>query len=397
MVCIPAMAFVCAPLVAPAPSAARALRCGWTGGRVAHVAARRRRAVVDDAHPPRPASPPIVMSIVITVGDVVVLRSKSTSSSAKPSLALVTGVASSGTTADIEPLDEFVRSLYVRSGDATYIAVKEMRPVKADYVDAQDGWIVLPEDVESVASSFQAVPLDESVESSGEPEVKVVAAAAKEVPEELQGGPTPFPMPTKSQALRGAGVAAVVGLVLYLGYANVQSTFASSPLVFDEGTQGANVATSYVKLVVFGWGGAVTRVNGDGCDYGGGLCGSLGVFGRTVKDPAQLPVAFPLLGRSILSGCSNRVGLAVAMREEVSRRLALRQWHSGGGFPWNGMRYAYLFSGRSCVLLAHLCFLSEMILASMPQLPVYCAVIGGRLICSRFPYCGWSCGLGGIG
>lgn len=197
----------------------------------------------------------MVMAVVITVGDVVVLR-PAKSSTAKPSLALVTGVASSGTTADIEPLDEFVRSLYVRSGDATYVAVKEMRPIKADYVDAQDGWIVLPEDVESVASSFPAVPLDESVESSAEPEVKVVAAAAKEVPEELQGGPTPFPMPTKSQALRGAGVAAVVGLLLYLGYANVQSTFASSPLVFDEGTQGANVATSFRSIVLLLAGGS---------------------------------------------------------------------------------------------------------------------------------------------
>lgn len=249
------MAFVGAPLVAPAPSAVRALRCEWTGGRAAPLAARRRRAVVADVAPPPAAIPPMVMAVVITVGDVVVLR-PAKSSTAKPSLALVTGVASSGTTADIEPLDEFVRSLYVRSGDATYVAVKEMRPIKADYVDAQDGWIVLPEDVESVASSFPAVPLDESVESSAEPEVKVVAAAAKEVPEELQGGPTPFPMPTKSQALRGAGVAAVVGLLLYLGYANVQSTFASSPLVFDEGTQGANVATSFRSIVLLLAGGS---------------------------------------------------------------------------------------------------------------------------------------------
>lgn len=273
---MPAMAFVGATLVAPAPSAARALRCGWTSGRAAPVAARRRRVVVADAPPAPPASLPMVMSIVITVGDVVVLR-PTQSSSAKPSLALVTGVASSGTTADIETLDEFVRSLYVRSGDSTYAAVKEMRPIKADYVDAQDGWIVLPEDVESVASSFQAVPLDKSVESSGEPEVKVVAAAAKEVPEELQGGPSPFPMPTKSQALQGAGVAAVVGLLLYLGYSNVQGTFASSPLVFDEGSQGANVATSYVELVACVWGGAVMRGDGGGGGGGGGRCGVLGV------------------------------------------------------------------------------------------------------------------------
>ncbi|KAK1867802.1 hypothetical protein I4F81_010301 [Pyropia yezoensis] len=249
------MAFVGAPLVAPAPSATRALRCGWAGGQAAPMAARRRRVVVADAPPPPPSSLPMVMSIVITVGDVVVLR-PTKSSTGKPSLALVTGVASSGTTADIETLDEFVRSLYVRSGDSTYVAVKEMRPIKADYVDAQDGWIVLPEDVESVASSFQAVPLDESVESSSEPEVKVVAATPKEVPEELQGGPTPFPMPTKSQALRGAGVAAVVGFLLYLGYSNVQGTFASSPLSFDEGTQGANVATSFRSIVLFLAGGS---------------------------------------------------------------------------------------------------------------------------------------------
>lgn len=316
--CVPAMAFVGAPLVAPAPSAVRALRCEWTGGRAAPLAARRRRAVVADVAPPPAAIPPMVMAVVITVGDVVVLR-PAKSSTAKPSLALVTGVASSGTTADIEPLDEFVRSLYVRSGDATYVAVKEMRPIKADYVDAQDGWIVLPEDVESVASSFPAVPLDESVESSAEPEVKVVAAAAKEVPEELQGGPTPFPIPTKSQALRGAGVAAVVGLLLYLGYANVQSTFASSPLVFDEGTQGANVATSYVALVACVWGRGGAERGWQWWWRRLWLVWCTGhVLGRAVEIPAPLPVAVPPIGRAIYSACSGRVRLAVSVRVELS-------------------------------------------------------------------------------
>jgi len=186
-------------------------------------------------------------SIVVTVGDVVVVAPPSSSATSKPFLALVTGVASSGDTADIEVLDEFVRSLYVRSGDTTYVPVAKVRPIKAEYVDAQDGWIVLAEDMERiVASSFRAVPLDEGVESSGAPDVKVVAAAAKEVAPELQGGLAPFPMPTKSQALRGAGVAVAVGLLMYLGYANVRGTFESSPLAFDEGSQGAAVATSYV-------------------------------------------------------------------------------------------------------------------------------------------------------
>jgi len=186
-------------------------------------------------------------SVVVTVGDVVVVAPPSASATSKPFLALVTGVASSGDTADIEVLDEFVRSLYVRSGDTTYVPVAKIRPVKAEYVDAQDGWIVLAEDMERiVASSFRAVPLDEGVESSGSPDVKVVAAAAKEVAPELQGGLAPFPMPTKSQALRGAGVAVAVGLLMYLGYANVRGTFESSPLAFDDGSQGAAVATSYV-------------------------------------------------------------------------------------------------------------------------------------------------------
>lgn len=50
-------------------------------------------------------------------------------------------------------------------------------------------------------------------------------------------------------------------------------------------------------------------------------------------------------------------------------------------------------------LAAMLCARSRwfIILSSTPQLPVYCAVFGGRLFRSGFLCCGRSCRLGGVG
>lgn len=138
-------------------------------------------------------------------------------------IARVTGVAASGDTVDIQPLEEFVRELYV-PGKArpTYAAAASVRPVRAEYVPSQGGWIVLAQDVAAARTYFESRPL----EMRGK---VVVEEAPKKVLTEEMLQKQRFPRPTRAQAWVGAAISAPLAALLYAGFASAREAYRANP------------------------------------------------------------------------------------------------------------------------------------------------------------------------
>lgn len=154
----------------------------------------------------------------VKVGEIVAVQDGK-----RVSIARVTGVASSGDTVDVAILEEFVRELYVEGkGDRTYASAESVRPVRAEYVSSQQGWIVLNQDLAAAQTYFDSRPAD----MRGR--VVVEEAPRKELdPEALkkQG----FPKPTREQAFLGAALSVPLSALFYAGFASARETYRANP------------------------------------------------------------------------------------------------------------------------------------------------------------------------
>lgn len=142
---------------------------------------------------------------------------------ARVTIARVTGVASSGDTVDIQPLEEFVRDLYVAGKAApTYAPAASVRAVRAEFVPSQQGWIVLAQDVDVARTYFESRP----AEMRGN---VVVEDAPKKVITEEMLQKQRFPKPTRAQAWAGAAISAPLAALFYAGFASVREAYQANP------------------------------------------------------------------------------------------------------------------------------------------------------------------------
>lgn len=188
----------------------------------AHALSKRRapRRACFPRRPPAatassPSRPPTVQ-----VGDIVAAQLGST----QVSVARVTGVAASGDTVDIEPLEEFVRELYVPGkAEATYARADAVRPVRAEFVPSQQGWIVLAQDLDTAKNYFEARAV------GGAERVVVAAETPRELPPEAlerQG----FPAPTRTQAFAGAALSVPIAAAFYSGFGAAKTAYEANPV-----------------------------------------------------------------------------------------------------------------------------------------------------------------------
>lgn len=168
------------------------------------------------------ASPPISLASPskIEKGSIVL-----TQQSTQRSLAQVTGVASSGDTIDIQPLEEFVPNLYIpsKTASATYVSSTEVRKVNAEYVPSQQGWIVLEQDIDQAVNYFSSQPANirERVEVVDKPPEPLSEEALKR---QL------FPRPTKTQAFLGAALSLPLAAAFYTGFTSVKESYRANPI-----------------------------------------------------------------------------------------------------------------------------------------------------------------------
>lgn len=217
-----------------------------------HSSAQPVQVLRRRAHPPRrvrvrTAPRAAERAPSVKVGDIV-----ATQEGTRVTIARVTGVASSGDTVDIQPLEEFVRELYVPGkAAATYTAASSVRPVRAEYVPSQEGWIVLNQDVEDARTYFTSKP------AGLRGKVQVEDAPKKEITEEMLKSQR-FLKPTRTQAWFGAALSLPLAALLYAGFASAREAYQANPggeelmsgAVFRQIVMFASFSGSVASLVV---------------------------------------------------------------------------------------------------------------------------------------------------
>jgi hypothetical protein len=164
-------------------------------------------------------------------------------------LARVAGVAADGATVDLVVLKEFVREMYVDGGGgATYERIENVRAVASEYVPAQEGWIVLDQDLADVKVQFAArAPGGQNL-----PTVVITAEQTKELSEEALRSQRGFPKPTKVQALVGAATCLPLAAWAYSGFAGAREAYNANPVGQDaaEGAIRQTIIFAYSSGVV---------------------------------------------------------------------------------------------------------------------------------------------------
>lgn len=207
-----------------------------------HFAQPNRRTRVLASATSSSSSSPAGKSVIKEGQVVAVQRGKSESAKKRrPELAVVTGAASSGETVDVKPLKAFVKELYVTASDeTTFEKAGDIRVVPSEYVESQDGWIVLDQDVDAAANYFKS----RSVSSNDATESVVVESERVSLSEEAKQRQV-F-RPSKQQAFVAAALSLPLAAGLYAAFASAREMYESSPV----GTEFVN-GSFFRALVLF--------------------------------------------------------------------------------------------------------------------------------------------------
>lgn len=118
-----------------------------------------------------------------------------------------------------------MRELYVEGkAEETYARAELVRPVRAEYIPSQQGWIVLNDDLQPVKNYFN---IRETSFDKAERTVVIPADKPELSPEALQK--QLFPKPTKGQAFAGAALSLPVAAAFYATFGAARDAYLANP------------------------------------------------------------------------------------------------------------------------------------------------------------------------
>lgn len=176
----------------------------------------------------------------LKVGQIVAIqRLGAPSLSGGPELGLITGCSSSGETVDVQPMEAFVKELYVisKKRTPTFEKASDIHVVNYEYAPSQDAWIVLDQDLVAAQNFFRARPLPtDATKKSNKEEEKVTVSVTRDSsipPLDESAKKRQFFRPTKQQALLAAGLSIPLAAAFWAAFATARETFEKSPAGTD--------------------------------------------------------------------------------------------------------------------------------------------------------------------
>lgn len=185
----------------------------------------------------------------LKVGEIVAVQRRATT--ARPELYRVTGCSSSGDTVDVEPLEEYVRELYIPSSKpASYERASCVRAVPAEYVESQGGWIILDSDLQQAKSyfdSYYTIPATDGKAASQTERVAVKKEERKLTDDQIKR--QVFTL-SKQQALFAAVLALPVAAAFYAGFVKLRDVYQATE--FNGELLGPNAFKTAALALTFG-------------------------------------------------------------------------------------------------------------------------------------------------
>lgn len=158
--------------------------------------------------------------LALKVGQVVAIQ-RSASLKRKPELAIITGASSSGDTVDVEPLEQFVNELYIKSKKVTssFEQSSDIYPVQFEFAPTQDGWIILDADLLPAITHFESRSRSPSLNPPS-----LNAQVEKREFSESDLKRQAF-MPTKGQAFAAAALSLPLAASFYAAFVTVRDVY----------------------------------------------------------------------------------------------------------------------------------------------------------------------------
>lgn len=192
----------------------------------------------------------------LKVGQIVAIqRLGAPSLSGWPELGLITGCSSSGETVDVQPLEAFVKELYVisKKRSPTFEKASDIHVVNYEYAPTQDAWIVLDQDLVTAQNFFRARPLSTDAKKSNKEEEKVTVSVTRDSsipPLDESAKKRQFFRPTKQQALLAAGLSIPVAAAFWAAFATARDTLEKNPAGTD--LLDGNFFRAVIQIVLVG-------------------------------------------------------------------------------------------------------------------------------------------------
>lgn len=192
----------------------------------------------------------------LKVGQIVAIQRLGTPSlSGGPELGLITGCSSSGETVDVQPLEAFVKELYVisKKRSPTFEKASDIHVVNYEYAPTQDAWIVLDQDLVAAQNFFRARPLSTDAKKGNKDDEKVTVSVTRDntiPPLDENAKKRQFFRPTKQQALLAAGLSIPVAAAFWAAFATARETFEKNPVGTD--LLNGNFFRTVIQIVLAG-------------------------------------------------------------------------------------------------------------------------------------------------